>query len=106
MLFRSIGVPVFSYIPRVYRWVLKHRTRILYGRLGVIEKALQTDLSQDQVIELQKEIESIDRAASALQLPRRHLDLLFGLKVHINLVRTRVSVRREEIKRTMASSAN
>ena len=102
----AIGVPVFSYVPRVYRWALKHRTRILYGRIGVIEKALQTDLSQDQVIELQKEIESIDRAASALQLPRRHLDLLFGLKVHINLVRTRVSVRREEIKRTMASSAN
>ncbi len=101
----AIGVPVFSYLPRVYRWALKHRTRILYGRLGLIERALQTELSAEQVAELQKEIESIDKGASGLSLPRRHLDLLFGLKVHINLVRGRLATRLSELKNPAARMA-
>jgi len=98
----AIGIPVFSYVPRLYRWALKHSTRVLYGRIGAIEKALQGDLSIEQILALQKEVEGIDRAASRLPLPRRHLDLFFGLKVHINFVRARLSARRDE---TMEATA-
>lgn len=100
----AIGIPVFSYVPRIYRWALKHSTRVQYGRIGVIERAMQSELSLDQILEFLREVEGIDRAATRLALPRRHLDLLFSLKVHINFVRTRLSAQRDEIMRATATA--
>jgi hypothetical protein len=100
----AIGVPFFSYVPRVYRWALKHSTRFVYGEIGRIERALLTDLSIDQLKRLQNELEVLDREASRLRIPRRHLDLLFSLKVHINLVRSRLASRLDNLIRLSKST--
>ena len=95
----AIGVPFFSYVPRVYRWVLKHSTRSVYGEIGRIEKALSADLSVEQLRRFQKELEALDHEASRLRFPRRHLDLMFSVKVHINLVRSRLASRIDNLNR-------
>jgi hypothetical protein len=94
-----IGVPLVNYIPRTIQMVLKYRIRTLYGRVSTIERALQTDLLIEDVLGLLKKIEEIDKAASALATPRFFMDIKFGLKVHINLVRTRLLGRRDELMR-------
>jgi len=83
---------------RVYRWGLKMRTRVMYGRIAVIEKDLQSEILIQRIVDLQKELEIIDKQSSRMSFPRRHLDLLFSLKVHINLVRGRLAVRLAELK--------
>ena len=95
----AIGVPFFSYVPRVYRWILKHSTRSVYGEIGRIEKALSADLSVEQLRHFQKELEALDHEASRLRFPRRHLDLMFSVKVHINLVRSRLASRIDNLNR-------
>jgi TRAP-type uncharacterized transport system substrate-binding protein len=98
-----IVIPIFNYAPRLYRWIVRERTRVLYQRLRVIEKALQSELVPHEVEVLQGDLEHIDRAASILRIPLRHSDLFFSLKVHINLMRMRIASRLAEVRTQTAN---
>jgi hypothetical protein len=101
----AIVLPLFNYLPRLYRWFVRERTKYLYRRLRHIEKNLQTELTAPQIAALQGELEKIDQAATILWIPMGHSDLFFSLKVHINLVRTRLGARFAEAQRLTAKVA-
>jgi len=82
---------VFTYAPRLYAWLVNARLLRLYRRLRNIEDGLQGDLTAAQVVLLQGDLESINRAARIL--PRRHSDSFFQLLMHIDLVRQRLASR-------------
>ncbi|CAM9648620.1 unnamed protein product [Phaeothamnion confervicola] len=84
----AIAVPVFSYAPKVYLWVLRRRVLALYRDLRVIEAGLQPGLSASQLSEYQEGLDKIDRASGVL--PMRHSDLFFALRTHIDLTRARL----------------
>jgi TRAP-type uncharacterized transport system substrate-binding protein len=87
-------VPFSNLAPKLTRWVVQDRMRSLYRRLRIIETRMQTDLTASQVDALQSDLEKIDQAASNLGVPIGHSDLFFDLKMHINLVRQRLGLRR------------
>lgn len=93
----AIFFPIFSYAPRIYTWLVRARLRQLYRRLRSIEASLQRNITAEQRAALESDLEDVDRAASILAVPVRHSDLLFSLKVHIDLVRSRLGSRRAEI---------
>jgi hypothetical protein len=68
-------------------------------------KGLQTELTVIQVSGFQNDLENIDKAASHLSVPTRHSALLFGIKVHINLIRTRLAARLIELRSQMSKVA-
>ena len=84
----AIAVPVFSYAPKVYLWVLRRRVLALYRDLRVIEAGLRPGVSPSQLSEYQHGLEKIDRASGVL--PMRHSDLFFALRTHIDLTRARL----------------
>jgi TRAP-type uncharacterized transport system substrate-binding protein len=73
----AIGIPLFNFAPKLYRWFLQDRMRKLYRRLRVVEKAMQTKLTAPQLTALQSDLESIDQASAIL--PMRHSEIFFGL---------------------------
>jgi TRAP-type uncharacterized transport system substrate-binding protein len=89
----AIGLPMFNYLPKLYMWLVRENMSRLYRRLRTIEKGLQSGLTIPQVADFQNDLEDIDKAASHLHVPMRHSALFMGIKVHINLVRTRLAVR-------------
>jgi len=101
----AIIIPMFSYGPNLYRWLVQYRMRALYRRLRAIETTLQTAATAPEIAVLEGEIESLDRAIHGLGVPMKHSDLYFTLKSHLNLVRTRVGLRHTEFRsqRTTAS---
>jgi TRAP transporter TAXI family solute receptor len=101
----AIIIPMFSYGPNLYRWLVQYRMRALYRRLRAIETTLQTAATASAIAALEGEIESLDRAIHGLGVPMKHSDLYFTLKSHLNLVRTRVGSRHTEFhsKRTTAT---
>ena len=101
----AIIIPMFSYGPNLYRWLVQYRMRTLYRRLRVIEATLQTAATAPEIAALEGEVESLDRAIHGLGVPMKHSDLYFTLKSHLNLVRIRVGSRHTELrgKRTTAS---
>jgi hypothetical protein len=45
----AIGIPLFNFAPKLYRWLLQDRMRKLYRRLRVVEKAMQKTLTAPQL---------------------------------------------------------
>ena len=101
----AILFPVFSYAPKMYTWFVRERLRALYRRLRTIEADLQNDISAANLGALEAELESVDRAATILGVPMRHSELFFSLKVHIDLVRTRLASRHAELLRHAVKAA-
>jgi hypothetical protein len=94
----AIMVPLFSYSPRLYKWLVEYRLRALYRRLRKIEASLQKSLTAPEILTLEDEIESLDRDIITLGVPIKHSDLYFMIKSHLNLVRTRVGLRRTDLR--------
>jgi TRAP-type uncharacterized transport system substrate-binding protein len=92
----AIIIPLFSFTPRIYQWLLKLRLVKLYRRLRLLNARLKIELTADQVAALQTDLDQIDRAANVL--PMRHSDLFFDLMLHIDLARTRLAERLTELR--------
>src|SRR5271167_4982088 len=99
-----IIIPIFTYAPRLYKWLVEYRLRALYRRLRKIEASLQKSLTAPEILTLEDEIENLDRDIINLGVPTKHSDLYFMIKSHLNLVRTRIGLRRTDLrgKRTTA----
>jgi TRAP-type uncharacterized transport system substrate-binding protein len=92
----AIGLPLFSFAPKLYLWVVTSYMAKLYRRLRVVEKASQAELTGARAVALQAELESIDQAASIL--PMRHSDLFLEFNRHIILTRTQLASRLVEVR--------
>jgi TRAP-type uncharacterized transport system substrate-binding protein len=92
----AIGIPLFNFAPKLYRWFLQDRMRKLYRRLRVVEKAMQKKLTAPQLAALQADLESIDKASAIL--PMRHSEVFFGLKHDIDSTRAHLASRHFEAR--------
>jgi len=81
----AVIIPLFTYGPRLYAWLMRLQLARLYRRLRFVEADMQKALTSDGAAILQAELESIDRASRIL--PVRHSDQFFALRVHINDLR-------------------
>jgi TRAP-type uncharacterized transport system substrate-binding protein len=91
----AIVIPLFTFTPKVYAWLLNFRLVRLYRRLRLVNARLKGELTADQVTALQNDLDHIDRAANIL--PMRHSDLFFALLMHIDMTRTRLASRFVEL---------
>jgi TRAP-type uncharacterized transport system substrate-binding protein len=91
----AIILPVFSYGPSLYKWLIEYRLRALYRRLRSIEERLHKGLDSAQTAALEEEIEVLEHDMIDLGLPVRHSSLYFSVKSHLNLVRIRIRSRLE-----------
>jgi TRAP transporter TAXI family solute receptor len=101
----AIFLPLFNYVPRLFRWFVSERLMSMYRRLRVIENGLQKEITIAEVSALEANLETIDRAINILAVPMRYSSLFFSLKVHINLVRTRLGARRAELRSQLPKAA-
>jgi uncharacterized protein len=92
----AVIIPVFTYAPRLYAWLVNVQVLRLYRRLRFVNARLKESLTADQVAVLQSELDHIDRATGIL--PMRHSDLFFSLLMHVDMTRTRLSARLAELQ--------
>lgn len=84
----AILVPVFSYAPKLYLWLLRRRILGLYRELRSVEHGLSSNLPPADLATYRTDLDRIDRASKIL--PMRHSDLFFALRAHVDLVRARL----------------
>lgn len=97
---------VISYEPLIYRWIIRERVRRFYRKLKTIENRLTGEWTVEQLGQLSEEIEAIDREAMPLKIPLRHSDSYFSVKVHINLIRTRLNAKITEARAKQQYAVN
>ncbi len=100
----AIILPVSSYGPSFYKWLIEYRLRALYRRLRSIEERLHKGLDPAQTAALEDEIEFLEHDMIKLGLPVRHSNLYFSVKSHLNLVRIRIRSRLELSSRWKAET--
>ena len=100
----AIILPVSSYGPSFYKWLIEYRLRALYRRLRSIEERLHKGLDPAQTAALEDEIEFLEHDMIKLGLPVRHSNLYFSVKSHLNLVRIRIRSRLESSSRWKAET--
>jgi TRAP-type uncharacterized transport system substrate-binding protein len=100
-----IVLPLFSYAPKLYRWLVEYRLGSMYRRLRAIEASLQKSVSPSEVGALEAELENVDREIHLLGVPMQHSALFFSLKSHVDDVRAHLGSSRAKLlsQRTKAA---
>jgi hypothetical protein len=87
----AVVIPLFNYTPKLYAWFLELRLGRLYRLIRLVNSRLKSELTADQLIALQNDLENIDRAANIL--PMRHSELFLNLLMHIRSSRSELATR-------------
>ncbi|HZQ12734.1 MAG TPA: TAXI family TRAP transporter solute-binding subunit [Pseudolabrys sp.] len=87
----AIVIPIFTYGPRLYEWLVRAHLRKLYRRLRAIDARLHQELTAAEAAVLQSDLDTINRAAGVL--PVRHSDMFFLLRDHIDQTRALLAAR-------------
>jgi len=98
----SILVPLFHYLPLLYKWNMRRRLLYWYGELKALEASLATDPSEAHLSEKTAELERIEEAVSRIRVPLPFTDQLYDLRGHIDIVRRRLAPRVRPIVRAAA----
>ena len=91
----AIALPVFSFAPKLYGWFVQERLRTLYGRIRLVENALEGEVTVLKAEALQKELADIDRATN--DVPMRNSDFYLIMRYHIDRMRSRLVEARQGI---------
>jgi hypothetical protein len=85
----GIAYPLLRAVPAVYGWSMRRRIFNLYGELKLIEAELEAG-SGHMAHDLRGRLDRLEARANRMHVPLGFAHLLYGLRVHINLVRTRL----------------
>jgi hypothetical protein len=88
----SILVPLFHYLPILYKWSVRRRLLAWYRQLKALELSIETD-PDAHVAEKQAALDRIDAAVTRIRVPLPFLDQSYDLRSHIDLVRRRLDMR-------------
>jgi len=89
----ALVVPLTRIIPPIYRWRVRSRIYRWYARLKEVELDLTEEVSDEQLQELLKRLDEIERSVNRINTPLAYSDNLYLFKQNVDLVRTRVRWR-------------
>jgi uncharacterized protein len=98
----SILVPLFHYLPIVYKWSVRRRLLTWYRQLRELETSLDGDPLDGHLAEKVKALDRIDAAVSHVRMPLPFSDQIYELRSHIDLVRRRLATKAPSPLRTKA----
>jgi len=85
----GVAYPLLRLAPAVYDWSMRHRIHSLYGELKLIEVELEAN-SGHPVQDLDARLDRLEARANHMRMPMSFAHLLYGLRIHIDLVRARL----------------
>jgi len=98
----SIIVPLFHYLPILYKWSVRRRLLAWYRQLRALEISIETEPLDGHLAEKQAALDRIDAAVSRIRVPVPFLDQSYDLRSHIDLVRRRLALKASTIVQSAA----
>jgi len=88
ILLPIVGIlyPLWSLLPRFYRWQMQRRIYRLYSELRLIERALQRSTDHDERVRMLARFEDLERRVLELKMPQSFGEMSFNLKMHMRAV--------------------
>ena len=98
----AIVLPLFHYLPMLYKWNVRRRLLYWYDQLKVLEASIDVNPSDKHLIGSQLEVERIEDAVSRIRFPLAFTDQLYNLRSHIDIVRRKLTSRATPLVRMAA----
>ena len=98
----AIGLPLFHYLPLLYKWNMRRRLLYWYSQLKALEASFDASPSEKNLVEKQTEIERIEDAVSHIRFPLTFSDQVYNLRSHIDIVRRKIASHTNESARMAA----
>ena len=89
----AVAIPLSKAIPAIYVWNVRRKLIYWYRQLKNLEKSLDSRGAKYDLDTHQTELERIDGAVRRIRVPNFFSNELYDLRMHIDLVRQRLSVR-------------
>ena len=90
----AVVIPLFHYLPQLYRWNVRRRLLYWYARLQALEAAIESNSGGTKTsAEVQNELQRIEDAVSHIRFPLAFSDQVYNLRSHIEIVRRRITGR-------------
>ena len=80
-------IPLFKFVPQIYGWRVRSRIYRRYGELKFLENEINEDPGRHSRAEWIEKLDRIEADASTIRTPLTFSDMLYTLRVHIDLVR-------------------
>jgi NMT1 family protein len=88
----ALIIPFSRTVPAVYVWLVRRKLFYWYRQLKTLERELDTRGAKLDVTAHQAELERIDGAVRRIRVPLYFSNELYDLRLHIDLVRQRLSM--------------
>ena len=85
----GILYPLWSLVPKVYRWQMQRRIYRLYGELRILEGSLRDAGNGEDRARLVSRVEDLERRVLDLHVPRSFAEMTFNLRAHARALRER-----------------
>jgi len=85
----GILYPLWSLLPKAYRWHMQRRINRLYVELRLLEGAVARSGTSDERAQIVGRIEDLERRVLELRLPRSFGEMSFNLRAHVRALRAR-----------------
>jgi uncharacterized protein len=89
----AVIVPLAKAIPALYTWNVRRKLIYWYRQLKILERNLDSRGAKYDAAAHQTELERIDGAVRRIRVPNFFSNELYDLRMHIDLVRQRLSTR-------------
>ena len=89
----ALLLPLSKIVPPLYVWRIRSRVYRWYGQLRTVEQELEAATAEGRevvCVSLLKRLDEIEELVNQISIPLAFADGLYGLRSHINFVRTRV----------------
>jgi hypothetical protein len=83
--------PMFKLLPQIYDWIMQLKIRRLYDEMRLIESEMGAEGRGHDADAMVAKLDRLDECANRLRLPRVYASMLYTLRMHINLVRSRLA---------------
>ena len=80
-------IPLFRFAPQIYGWRVRSRIYRRYGELKFLENEVNEDPGRYSRARWLEKLDVIEKNASSIRTPLTFSDMLYTLRVHIDLVR-------------------
>lgn len=94
----ALGLPLFHYLPMLYKWNTRRRLLYWYGQLKALEASIDANPDDSNLAEKRARIDSIDGEVSRTRFPLAFTDQVYDLRGHIDMVRRRVAPRANTVE--------
>jgi len=89
----AVMIPVMRIFPGVYNWRVRRRVFRWYGELRAVELEAAKNPPQARVAQLLRQLDDIQDGVSRTRVPLTYSDYAYNLKLHVDLIRTRLQRR-------------